>query len=380
MLTVVQVDLGASRSQMGFVLGAWALIFIATAPLAGRFIDRFGLTRSLLIGGISITLSALARSAATDVTTLWLAVAVFGLGGPLISAGAPTLVRTWFADPTERRRAVSVYAIAPGLGGVLALALTNSVLLPALGSWRAVLLAESAIGAVATTVWLIVAVRLVGLRGSTPPKDAAHSHEGERAAALGAAQGLLASPGVRFALALAFPIFFLNHALNAWMPTVMAELGELSPAVASNWVAASRLVGIGAALIVPTLVPARRRSSVMAALCATIGLALAAMAGGPALAVAALLVIGLRGAMVPIGALLLMEADGVSTNNTGLANGLWFSVGEVGGVSGPFVAGVVADSTFGFTGVVLTLAAIGVVVGALVLVAGPNQRPAVATV
>ncbi|MEL7210829.1 MAG: MFS transporter, partial [Actinomycetota bacterium] len=119
MLTMVQVDLGASRSQMGFVLGAWALMFIATAPLAGRFIDRFGLTRALLIGGISITASAAARSVATDVTTLWLAVSVFGLGGPLISAGAPTLVRTWFGDPGERRRAVSAYAIAPGLGGVL---------------------------------------------------------------------------------------------------------------------------------------------------------------------------------------------------------------------------------------------------------------------
>ena len=41
MLTLVRDDLGISRGAMGFALGAWAMIYIGTSPIAGRFIDRF---------------------------------------------------------------------------------------------------------------------------------------------------------------------------------------------------------------------------------------------------------------------------------------------------------------------------------------------------
>ena len=36
--TVVRDDLGISRAAMGFALGAWALIYIVSAPPAGRVI------------------------------------------------------------------------------------------------------------------------------------------------------------------------------------------------------------------------------------------------------------------------------------------------------------------------------------------------------
>ena len=58
---VVRTDLGVSHGAMGFALGAWALIYIGTAPIAGRFIDRFGLGWSLTLGGVSVAGSLLLR-------------------------------------------------------------------------------------------------------------------------------------------------------------------------------------------------------------------------------------------------------------------------------------------------------------------------------
>ncbi len=82
MLTAVRDDLGVSRGAMGFALGAWALIYIVTAPLAGRFIDRIGLGWSLALGGLSVSGSLVLRAAAQGLGSLWLAIAFFGVFGP----------------------------------------------------------------------------------------------------------------------------------------------------------------------------------------------------------------------------------------------------------------------------------------------------------
>ena len=103
MLTAVRDDLGVSRGAMGFALGAWALIYIVTAPLAGRFIDRIGLGWSLALGGLSVSGSLVLRAAAQGLGSLWLAIAFFGVFGPLVSASAPYLMATWFPDENERR-------------------------------------------------------------------------------------------------------------------------------------------------------------------------------------------------------------------------------------------------------------------------------------
>ena len=101
MVTVVRDDLGISRAAMGLALGAWALIYIVTAPPAGRIIDRIGLRWSITLGVGFIAASGFARAAAQGLGTFWLAIAIFGIGGPLVSASAPKLVATWFDATRE---------------------------------------------------------------------------------------------------------------------------------------------------------------------------------------------------------------------------------------------------------------------------------------
>ena len=77
-----------------------------------------------------------ASSPSTRVS-MFVAVGLFGIGGPLVSIGAPKAIAQWFEGP-ERGFALGVYITGPFLGHILALVLTNSVLMPLLdGNWRA---------------------------------------------------------------------------------------------------------------------------------------------------------------------------------------------------------------------------------------------------
>ena len=159
MVDDVRAELGISRGMLGFALGAWSLLYIVTAPPAGQLIDRLGLRRSLTVGSLLVAVSAVMQAAAQGVVMLWLAIGIIGIGGPLVSLSAPKLVAVWFANPRERALAVGVYTSAPALGGVFALLLTNSVLLPVFGDWRSVLMFEATLNLVAALAWVLVSGR-----------------------------------------------------------------------------------------------------------------------------------------------------------------------------------------------------------------------------
>ncbi|MEC8288375.1 MAG: MFS transporter, partial [Pseudomonadota bacterium] len=55
-----------------------------------------------------------------------------------------------------------------------------------------------------------------------------------------------------------------------------------------------------------------------------------------------------RGAMTSISILLLIESGDGNTGRVGAASGLYFSVGEIGGVLGPMSMGALAHSTGNF--------------------------------
>lgn len=125
-------DLDLSRSQMGAVLGAWQFVYLGAAIPAGKYLDRFGLRAGLITGIVLITASGLLRTRADSWVELLAAVAVFGLGGSLVSVGAPTLVSRWFA-PEERGLATGIAVSGPVVGSMVTLLTANSLLMPAFG-------------------------------------------------------------------------------------------------------------------------------------------------------------------------------------------------------------------------------------------------------
>jgi cyanate permease len=364
MLDQVRADLGLSRSAVGVALGAWPLIYVGTAPVAGRVIDRIGVHRAVLAGIGLITTSTLIQAAAQGLLTLWLAIAIFGVGGPLISASAPKLVAEWYVDRSELPRTVGLYTSAPALGGVVTLVLTNSVLLPLFGSWRTVLVAESVVCVASALVWAVV-----NRAAPQPPVD---EHE-VSADGDGSIRSLLRSAGVRLALVLGIGAFFLNHGLQNWLPNIVEVGSGTSANVASTVAAASLAIGITSRVLIPAYATAERRARLLIVVMTAMAISLAAMTlGSVPVTVVAALVVGVRSALNSLVILVLIESDGVTRANMGTVNGLWFSIVEIGGAAGPLAIGAISDTSVGFDGALFLLAA--VLVTMIVITASASQR------
>ena len=337
LVNVIQEDLGLSKGAMGTILGAWPLVFLVAALPAGALVDRLGLRRSLGIATVIISASALLRPVVDNFIGMFGSVALFGLGGPLVSVGAPKLISVWF-DDEERALAMGVTMTAPAIGGVLPLVTANSLLMPAFGqSWRTTLFVYALITVAVIAAWLGAAS--AGERLAPGIDREANPDPG-----FSGAWDLLGRRAVQLMLLVALGMFFFNHALNGWLPTVIEDRG-FSSSVAGYLAGAVTALSIVGALLGPRLIPESSRIAVMAAVFALFGVAtvLLNVDGRPATFVG-LAAIGLsKGLAVPVALVVMMQLPGVAQRNMGAAGGLFFTVGEAGGVTGPILFGVLAD-------------------------------------
>ena len=356
----VSEELNLSRSAMGSILGAWPLVYIASAIPAGALIDRFGLRNSLAAGIVLISISGLMRAVATDYATLFLAVAIFGLGGPFISIGAPKLISIWF-NQRDRGMAMGVYMTAPPVGRIVALATANSILMPAYGSsWRLTLATYAGVALLAGLIWWVLAkdARQAGAKGDDGP--------GSFSSTFSVFPFLLRIRVVQVVLVLSMGSFLFRHGLNDWLPEILRTSG-MTAAEAGFWAAFPIVVGIGATLLIPYVAKVGRRTPILVASFLISGAAtliLATTTGTPL--VLGLFILGTAGrAAGPITMLILMDARRIGSQHIGAAGGLYFSAGELGGVLGPLLLGIVSDVTGGFRGGLLMLTGISVGLAAI---------------
>jgi len=111
-----QGGLGASASQLQWIVDAYTLVFAGLLLTAGSLGDRFGRYRCLAIGlavfGIGSALSAFAPSAGFLILTR----AIMGVGGAFIMPSTLSIITNVFTDPAERAKAIGVWAGVSALG------------------------------------------------------------------------------------------------------------------------------------------------------------------------------------------------------------------------------------------------------------------------
>jgi CP family cyanate transporter-like MFS transporter len=340
----VSLDLGMDNAQMGLVLGAWALVYIFTSVPCGAFLDRIGPRRALLIATTILAISQVMRGSAQGQISLFLAVAVFGIGGPLVSSGAPKVISQWFSG-SDRGLAIGIYFTGNTLGVITALTLTNSVMMPLYdGNWRYVLYSYACVTFTAGLVWYVLA-------GHPLSRAMEHFEASTRSGtSLDGFLGLIRRPTVQIIVVMSVCILFFNHSLNNWLPEILRSRG-MTATEAGYWAALPVLVGIGAALTIPRLATAERRFPILMGLIASAGAATLFLNFGDGGSLTAGLVLsGLaRGTLSSIAVLTLMESEGGSSSHVGQASGLYFSAGEIGGMLGPLSVGYVSNVTGGFT-------------------------------
>ena len=356
LITPILKDLNISYTQMGTILGSWPLTYIVVALIGGAIIDRWGIRKALFFGIIFIGLSAALRYFATGFVTMFLIVALFGLGGPMISIGCPKTVAEWFRGK-DRGTAVGIYMTGPATGGLIAYSTANSIVMPLTGySWRLTFVVYSLLAFAAALLWWFLA-REVKSTGAT-----------EKTSIVNVFTGLIRIRNVQLILIMGFLSFAIGHGFNDWLPKIL-EAGGLPPAVAGFAASIPLIVGIPAVLVVPRLVPPHLRGRIVALGYLTLAIALwivVSTSGVPLLV--GLVLYGVAHVTgMPLLVLVLMDIPEVGSKYMGAAAGMFFCIAEIGGFGGPFVMGAVRDLTGGFPAGAGLLAGLAVAVSIMAL-------------
>ena len=346
----IEADLRFSHSAMGTIMGAWQFVYIFAAIPCGMLLDRIGARWGLAIGALIIGLSGIFRGFAAEYMELLAAVALFGLGGPLISAGAPKVVSEHF-EGAHRGLAMGIYITGPGIGAIVALLLTQPVVLPWLeGNWRLLLQIWGVVGILSGLFWLLVARE--GRQPSATMEDKVQ---------LSSLIEILRIPAVRLILLMSVAVFAINHGMGNWLVEILQSFGA-SASGASALATIPVGVGILSALTLPRMAVGSRRFSVLILLfsCSVVAsLALLAEPAGFWLYLT-LVVEGIAaGSMMTVLVLTLVEVPGVGTKRSGTAGGFFFSAAEIGGVGGPVLLGVLFNAHGHFSSSLMVLALLG---------------------
>jgi cyanate permease len=355
LITPMLKDLDMSYSQMGFVLGSWQLTYLVVAIAAGIILDKWGLRKSLFLGAIIIALSAVLRYFARGFGTLLPMVALFGVGGPMISIGAPKAIAMFFKGK-DRGTAIGIYTTGPWVGQMTALAATNSVIMPLVGnSWRVTFVLYGLFTLWAASLWWFLANK-AGPVGNADEFNFSHI-----------IKHLFGVHSVRIILLVGILLFAVSHGFNSWLPKLLESSG-LSPTAAGFYSSIPFITGIPAVLIIPRLTPAGFRGPMIAllALLAALTIILTSTMTLPLLL--SLLLYGIAGgSLVPLVILTLMETPGVDSDFMGAAGGLFFCISEIGGFFGPFIIGYLVDLTGTFTAGAIFLALLAAVIAVLMI-------------
>jgi CP family cyanate transporter-like MFS transporter len=357
---------------MGTILSAWPLLYVFASIPCGAAVDRLGARRSLLIAAIIMSVSAVTRGLAVDFWSLFLAIALFGVGGPLLSITTPKAIAKWFTG-RQRGLAMGIYFTGPSLGSIAALATSNTVLMPLTGgSWRWVLMIYAAFMVVGGVYWWALSSRAAFRAGDRGVDAEGRGTIGEQIAVFGY---LLKNPAVVLVLAMSMGMFFFYDATTNWLPEILISHG-MDSGPAGLWASAPIAIGVVAALIVPRLATPERRTAVLLVLFVCMGLgAMFLLSSNSVLLGGSYLAHGIaRGGLMTVALMTLMETRGVASHQMGAAGGLFFTASEIGGVFGPLSFGVLFDVTGTFAAPLYVL--VGVSLLLIVLLAMHSRATA----
>ncbi|WP_350307363.1 MFS transporter [Photorhabdus viridis] len=128
-------DLNLTETQVGIISGLPAVLFAGTAILGSLLIARTSAIKTLILGLLITSLGSAFRGAADDIIIMYTATMITGLGVAFMQPALPSIVKDWF--PKHIVIATAIYVNGLLLGGeVIPVAVTKSILLPMVGSWR----------------------------------------------------------------------------------------------------------------------------------------------------------------------------------------------------------------------------------------------------
>ncbi|MFN8024653.1 MAG: MFS transporter [Acidimicrobiales bacterium] len=113
------VDLGASISQLQWIVDSYTVVFAGLLLAAGALGDRFGRKGALQFGLAAFVGGSLFAALADSASGVIAARAIMGIGGAFIMPATLSILTNAFGDPAERAKAIGIWAGVSGIGVAL---------------------------------------------------------------------------------------------------------------------------------------------------------------------------------------------------------------------------------------------------------------------
>jgi len=334
LITPIAQDLELTNTQIGSILGIFLLLYVFLALPIGLVIDRIGIRKSLLAGISVLSLSGILRAYASSYETLLLSVGLMGLVGPTVSVGVPKAVASWFQGE-ERGTATGIYGTGMFIGTATATAITTSIILPYLGSWRSTLGIYGVFGLLVTIIWIL-------LGKESDPTQSSGSFSGM----VQALKRIIKNREIWLVTALGFSLMLSSYGLGSWLPKLL-ELKDVEFALAGVLASIHSWFGLigGPGLPILARKISRKYAIILSIVIQGITIYLIGTNVGIILILSLILYGIFSAGMFPLLFVTMMEVPEVGSEFMGVASGLWFSVGAVGGFIGPYLVGYLLDVT-----------------------------------
>lgn len=155
LFATISQDLGMSLVEIGMIWGMGPFMAIFFSLIGGTLGDRFGTRVMLFVSCLMTGVFGLTRALAVDFGTLLFAMLAFSIFQAMIPVTLFKMARQWF-PPEQLGMASGVISAGFAAGLMLGPLLSTSVILPAFGGWRQVLVFYGAVAMVVSLLWLVI--------------------------------------------------------------------------------------------------------------------------------------------------------------------------------------------------------------------------------
>ncbi|MEW2461379.1 MFS transporter [Microbacterium sp. NPDC047426] len=384
----VAEDFPVSSVIVGLIGAAPPVCFALFGLLTPLFERRFGLERMAVVAIVLMAAGMLLRGLAPDSWSLLAATAVVFAGVGSGNVLLPPLVKKYFADRLGVMMTAysTTLAVSTFLPPLVAVPVADSL------GWRISLGMWGVVAALALVPWVTLLVRTRGERDRPmptellmpDPTDGVDDVRDAVAASTGPITTQSASPRVfgrlwRLPLAWALALVFgtsstMAYVAFAWLPTILVDLGGVSPATAGFLLSLFALVGLPCSMLVPVLVVRFQATrplflvAVASGLVGLLGLLLLPTVALP-LWVA---IFGLTAIMFPL-SLVLLSIRARTPESAVALSGFVQSIGYAIAAVFPLLVGLLHETTGGWQVPLLVVAAVLVVSIPAGIVAGRRR-------
>ena len=126
-LPTLQKDLGASSTDLQWIVDAYALVFAGLLLVGGALGDRFGRKGALLVGLAVFAAGSLLSGLAGSTGTVIVGRSVQGVGAAFVMPATLSLIMAIF-PPEERARAIAIWVGFAGAGGAIGPVVSGALL------------------------------------------------------------------------------------------------------------------------------------------------------------------------------------------------------------------------------------------------------------